>query len=714
MFKHAKHFLVSLFVIVCITNIYSTHIVGGELFYDYLGNNKYQVTLKLYRDCLNGQPNFGGLGEGDAILNVLDLNKDLAYQFLLGTPVVTKVIANTNNPCMKVPVGVCVEEGVYTKTITLPPIAGGYYLVYETCCRNTSILNLVSPGSQGSTYQTYVPGPELAPNNSSPRFDTYPSLYICQGKPLNFSHIATDPDGDSLVYSLQPAYDGFSNNQYVDYKTPYNGFYPLASNPPLAINPASGDLSGTPNLLGQWVVCVQVKEYRNGVLINTHYRDFQYNVISCVLTVIPDMADQTSKCQGNTIAFTNKSYSNFEMSYFWNFGVASVADDTSGIANPNYTFPDTGQYVVTLVINPGLACADSIKKTVYVYPKFDPQFNIPLGVQCIKSNTLHFNITGAYAANATFTSYFGATATPSVSSITTNSVVYSTPGSYPIKIYGKQFICSDSLIDTLRIIDRPFAQINNLPESVCDPGLITFSNGSYSDYPCQTIWNISNGSVYYEEEPTHVFTPPGNYSVNLTLIRSGVCPDTVSSPIYNVTVFPSPNAEFVITPSITSIFDPEITFESAAFGSVTNSVYDFGDGNSSNYMNDKHIYNAPGSYVVKQTVTNIYNCKDEKTKIVEVLPEFRFWVPNAFTPGDDNINDVFKPATLGVSNYIMEIYNRYGQKLFTTEDLSQGWNGTYKGEPCKEDVYTWKARYKNEVSNKIIIETGHVTLFNQQ
>ncbi len=222
MFKRAKHFFTFLFVVVCITNIYSTHIVGGELYYDYIGNNKYVVTLKLYRDCLNGQPNFGGLGEGEAILNVSNINKELAYQFLLGSPVVSKVPANTNNPCMKAPLGVCVEEGIYTKTITLPPIPGGYFLTYETCCRNTSILNLVSPGSQGSAYQTYVPGPEMAAGNSSPRFDTYPSLYVCQGKPINFSHVATDPDGDSLVYSLKPAYNGLG--AFVTYKNPYNGF----------------------------------------------------------------------------------------------------------------------------------------------------------------------------------------------------------------------------------------------------------------------------------------------------------------------------------------------------------------------------------------------------------------------------------------------------------------------------------------------------------
>ena len=84
MAKKIKHFLILLFVAFNVTNSFSTHIVGGELYYDHLGGNNYRITLKLYRDCLNGQPNFGGLGEGDAIINITNYTNDLMYQFVLG------------------------------------------------------------------------------------------------------------------------------------------------------------------------------------------------------------------------------------------------------------------------------------------------------------------------------------------------------------------------------------------------------------------------------------------------------------------------------------------------------------------------------------------------------------------------------------------------------------------------------------------------------
>ena len=713
MLKNFRYFLVAFALLICAES-HATHIVGGEVYYDFLGANKYRITLKLYRDCLNGQPNFGGLGEGDAILNVTNYNKDVIFQFILGVPVVSKVPASTNNPCMQSPNGVCVEEGVYTKTVTLPPLTGGYFLIYETCCRNGSVLNLIAPSGQGSTYKSYIPGPEKAPFNSSPHFNTYPSLYVCQGKPINFSHTAFDPEGDSLAYSLISAYNGLSTDSLVQYKSPFSGAYPMTSNPALNINPASGQITGLPTMIGQFVVCIQVREYRNGKLLSRHYRDFQYNVISCNILVDAGFADQPSKCMGTSMTFQNQSYSNFGMTHHWNFGVPTLSNDTSNVLSPTYLFQDSGKYLVTLIVNKGLPCADSIKKFVYVYPQFKPQFIVPPNPSCLKTNTLTYNITGTMQPTATFTSYFGSGANPSVSNLKTNNVVYNTPGVYPIKIYGRQFVCADSLIDSIVIIGRPTAQVDNLPATVCDPGSLKFLNSSTSEYPCNYVWTVSNGQTYYESQPTHTFSPPGTHSVLLTIFRGGACPDTILSPVYEVTVFPSPKADFVATPSITSIFDPEISFESSSVGGIVYMNYDFGDGTLSPYLNDKHTYLHPGVYKVSQTVINDYDCQDVTFRDVIIEAEFRFWVPNAFTPSQDGLNDVFKPLTIGVTDYKMDIFSRNGQKLFTTYSLNTGWDGFYKGEPCKQDTYIWKASYTNEVTKKRVTETGHVTLFNQQ
>jgi gliding motility-associated-like protein len=97
--------------------------------------------------------------------------------------------------------------------------------------------------------------------------------------------------------------------------------------------------------------------------------------------------------------------------------------------------------------------------------------------------------------------------------------------------------------------------------------------------------------------------------------------------------------------------------------------------------------------------------------LVKVLPEFRFWIPNAFTPGNkDGLNDVFKPIAIGVEDYTFLIFNRWGEQIYKTNDPESGWNGTYKGKPCTDDVYIWKCEFKNIVSQENESHVGHVTL----
>ncbi len=712
------------------------------MYYDKIGPNTYSVTLKVYRDCFGGVPPFDGQnGSSPALLHIFDNNGNLIQQLNLGIPVVTPVPPSINNPCIQTPGGVCVEEGRYTITVTLPPLTGGYHLVYQRCCRNNTILNLNNPGAAGATYKTFIPGPELALNNSSPRFNNFPPIFICNGFKISFDHSATDPDGDQLIYSLCPAFDGLdaccpiitvpglspnSNPSCVNpppicpsvavappypnvnYITPFSGTYPIASNPSLVINPSTGSLTGTPNLNGQWVVNVCVEEWRNGQLLSVHYRDFQFNVVTCSITVLSAIADQQSKCMGDSIKFTNTSVG--ASSYFWDFGVPNTQSDTSRLFSPYYVYPDTGVYYVTLIANPGKPCADTVVKPFYIYPSIDIHFP-KQNVQCLKNNSFNFSVQGTYINSATFSWNFSSAATPSTSTLKNPSnVVFTEPGKYFVKLVGKQYSCIDSFIDSVRILSRPKAIIENLPVSLCDPAYVSFSNGSVSEYPATYLWQMSSGEVYNSFEPSHLFSPTGVYNVSLTLIRGAPCPDTSKTSINTITVNPSPVADFVFSPTLTTIFDPQIFFESTSSPDAEKFYYDFGDGASSTYMNEIHVYQNHGTYPVKLEVRNRYDCKNEVTKNVKILPEFRFWIPNTFTPDGNGLNDVFMPIAIGVLDYRFEIYNRWGEKIFGTDNPQSGWDGTYKNKPCQQDVYVWLISFKNEVSKKFETRTGHVLL----
>lgn len=288
----------------------ATHIVGAELFYECTNpnTNTYSVTLKLYRDCLNGQAPF----DAQISLFVFNGTSGLIEQTktVLAPSQTPQINPNSYGPCVATPPQICVEEGIYTTTLVLPPTPGGYDIAWARCCRNQAIDNLVNPLGAGITFLASVPSPDqIGACNSMPQFDQVPPIFLCVNEAFSFDHSATDPDGDSLVYFLTNPYTGLNsigqgagnpqqggNDPTVDPfnnlmgPPPYqnvifaNGFSftnPFGSNN-FSLDPLTGFINVTPNQTGIFVFSVSVFEYRNGVLLSENRRDFQIHVIQCL------------------------------------------------------------------------------------------------------------------------------------------------------------------------------------------------------------------------------------------------------------------------------------------------------------------------------------------------------------------------------------------------------------------------------------------------
>jgi gliding motility-associated-like protein len=713
---------------------YATHIVGGEIIYDFLGNDQYRITLKVYRDCINGQAPF----DGNAIITVWTGTGDSVATHLIGSPIITNIPPTINNPCVQAPTNVCVEEGLYTYTLTLPPRTGGYYVVYQRCCRNNTILNLTAPGDQGSSYYTKIPGPEDAVVNSSPRFNNFPPIFVCNNVPFTFDHAATDPDGDQLVYSLCNAYAGLdaccpaingpvSNvpgcispppscppfapqppYPSVNYASGYNGGYPISANPAFTINAFTGFLSGRPNLVGQYVVCVCIQEIRGNKVLNTHFRDFQFNVTPCVVNVLSLMQEPVG-CIGPTVNFVNQSIGNVQLSYHWDFGVPVIQSDTSNLTNPTFVFPDTGVYVVTLIANPGKICSDTNRQTFYIYPGLQASFphHDP---QCLRFNAFNFSNSSTHVPQATFKWTFNSGTPPSSASKIPPTVTYDQPGKYFVKLWAKQFQCKDSLIDSIRIFDKPKAKINDSPVAACPPATVGFVNMSSSELPYVSNWKFSDGQTASGFEPVVIFPYVGVYSATLVITTTSICADTSIAVVKNVTVNPLPSSQFTLTPDTTTILDPEIKFLSMSSDDVSAWYYEFGDGGNSAYASPVHEYQMPGDYRVTLFVRNSFGCTDTSSRMVKIDPEYRFWIPNTFTPNGDGMNDLFHPVGIGWLEYEFEVYNKWGEKLFSTSETKRGWDGTFKGMPCEQDVYVYRITLVNEVTREGNTFIGHVNL----
>ena len=694
-----KHFFLLVLSLLSIRG-FSKHIVGGEIFYDYQGNNTYKITLKIYRDCFSG-----GAPYDDVVsIGVFDSTGKLVKTLSVDFPG-SNVISNTiNNPCLKPPSDVCVEEAAYITTVNLPPIAGGYDLSYQRCCRNNSISNIINPGGDGSTYTCHIPDPSLAPKNSSPRFTKFPPVFLCSNDPLFFDHAAKDPDGDSLVYEFTDPLEGGSTFNTtpnppppppytsVQWQATYNAQYPLSSSPAMSIDRSTGKITGTPNMLGQWVIGVRVKEYRNGKFLSSVQRDFQFNVVDCPNVTVSSIPSQTVYCFGMTVNFHNNSINGSK--WYWNFGDPTVSNDTSTAMAPTWTYSNSGSYTVILIANPGFTCADTAYTTFLIYPLLKPTF-VPGQPQCLPGNHFNFSAGGAYQGNGTFSWNFGKDATPATSGQqNVSNVVFSKPGVHPITLTVVENGCTVSYVDNVVVLDVPVLKYGPPPIAGCIPFTVHFSDSTFKD-PSVTkvVWDFGDGTFSTLSSPTHTYTQPGVYSVNLAVYTNNFCVGNLSFTVSNmITASPSPKAEMLASSTLISVANNAVIFTDLSEGSSNCWIY-FGDGDSTNSCNAMHSYPAEGTYTATMVAVNQYGCKNSYKVIIE--SDANFWIPNTFTPNFDGKNEVFLPVVERVDYFHLSIFDRWGNHIFESNDPTQGWDGTYKGRRCKEDIYVWKVEYTN-------------------
>lgn len=282
------------------------HIAGADFYYTCINplQNLYEFELWLYRDCTDPEG-----AEYDNPITVYIFRGDGS---LYQTQTVYLSQSAPWNPqgvnaCFLERPGTCLEEGVYTFTLTLPPRADGYYVGWARCCRNAAISNLADPLNMGITYLARIPPARRATCNSSPRFVQRPPFFLCAGHDFYFNHAATDADGDSLVYQIVPAYHSLNTQgqgavnpiqggspavgthnpmgpppyQTVSYASGYSYLQPFGLNGVCEIDSLTGLLHLRAMNPGLYVVAIAVLEFRNGEFLGETRRDMQFYVAPC-------------------------------------------------------------------------------------------------------------------------------------------------------------------------------------------------------------------------------------------------------------------------------------------------------------------------------------------------------------------------------------------------------------------------------------------------
>lgn len=523
----------------------ASHIVGGDIYYDYLGNNNYRFVVTVYRDCLSSGAQYDNpLSLGIYTQNGYYSDFSLSFPGSVILPVVF------NNPCVTPPSNICVEKAVYSTIVPLPPIQGGYTVSYQRCCRGPNITNLIAPDDTGLTLTTHIPGVETgAFVNSSPRFTNYPPLLLCNNDDLIFNHSAIDPDGDQLIYSLVTPWDGASSIAPAPNPPPGPPYFPVtwaggfsAANPlgagaTIAIDPNTGILTASPQMLGLFVVGIRVQEYRNGVLIGQTVRDFLFKVFNCnitmqaILPVQEDLSTFISYCQGLTVQFENDSYGG--TNYSWDFGVNGITTDVSTALEPTYTYPNPGIYNAMLVVNPGWPCTDTAYMLVNVNNEFNVSFTTVDSV-CVLNNSLDFVGITDGPASTTFSWNFGPNANPQTATTqNVNNVSFATSGFIPVTIDAEYGDCEASFTESIYIFPEPVAAIELPTGYECEGLTVTFGNNSSGTINYQ--WDFGVGGVQSDTsilfEPSFSFPAGGTYTVTLIGSSNDACSDTVTESI---------------------------------------------------------------------------------------------------------------------------------------------------------------------------------------
>ena len=488
----------------------------------------------------------------------------------------------------------------------------------------------------------------------------------------------------------------------------YSTATPLAGSPQVVIDPFTGLITGTPNIQGQHVVAICVDEFRDGELLSTVQRDFQFNITVCDNLVNAGINGTISSgetffitsCVDSTISIINTSFDEaFIDEYLWEFDIpGSTQPLTFSERDLLITFPGPGEYLGTMTLNPGQSgCSDEASVRVVISPPIEPDFSFEYDT-CVAEPVFFTDQTNITLLN--IDNYLWDFGDGNTSNERDPSHQYEEPGDKLVSLTITDTLgCSETFQQVVPWFPAPPIIIIEPSTSIgCPPEIITFENLSTPiDSTYLIEWNFGDGQTSSGLSPTTTYNIPGTYTVTVDITSPIGCfiSDTFPDLIF---VDSLPEAIFTISPPAgVSNFDPEIELTDLSFNSVFWDWKFAGGQDSSILQNPVYTFQDTGKQEVQLTVTSFFGCVDTLIQIVDVVPKVTYFMPNAFTPNEDGLNEVFEGVGFfrGIRDYKMGIWNRYGQLIYETTDINIGWNGRFKnsGKLSPNGVYIYRVSF---------------------
>ena len=656
-------FLIFLFLIGSINNSKGGHIIGGEMTYVCDGPGSipdtkvYTFTLTLYRGCVGAlfdNPD----GQTVGSVSIYQGDSNIEYQNItLGFPNIESINYNTSDPCLVVPPNVCGQSGAYTFSVELPVITESFHIVYQRCCRDVSIVNLVNPGDSGATF-----GIELLPAaqnlcNSSPVFNDFPTSIICVNENVNIDNTAIDSDGDLLVYSfcspllggsmldVAPNPDAPPPYNNIGFLAPYTETSPLGGSPEVIIDPASGALMGLVNTQGKFAVGICVEEYRNGELLSKVRRDYQFNISTCnpvndalanTPSNIVDGVYIYESCLDSTITFVNNSVTQNVFEYEWFFDLGnnqSLSFDTEDVT---VTFPGPGIYPGFMSINPGSNCSDTLFIEVNIQSEIGLDFDYSYD-SCLTNPIVFTPSTVIDQTNIDQWEWDFGDGNFSMESNPEHQ--YNNLGDWTVSLTATSDEgCSQTITDQITWFPIPEILITSDVQAGCIFTPITFTNlTSPIDNSYNIFWDFGDGNTSTESDPIHTYEAAGVYDVNVSITSPLGCTleKEYSEFITQSTVGLDFGYSYDSCSNNPIVFTPSTVIDEA---NVDQWEWEFGDGNSSMESNPEHQYDNLGNWMVSLTATSDEGCSETISDQVAWFP-----IPEILITSDVQAGCIFTP-----------------------------------------------------------------------
>lgn len=275
--------------------------------------------------------------------------------------------------------------------------------------------------------------------------------------------------------------------------------------------------------------------------------------------------------------------------------------------------------------------------------------------------------------------------------------------------------CIDSATVVLSQAQAPVVSFTSNSEGLCAPVIVTVNNDSNPN--TMYSWNFGDGTTLINNSSTFNYTywTSGNYQISVQAIDtltgcSANFSDTAFITIGGIT----PTADFTMNPNEINSSNPQVHFTNLSENG-TNYTWLFGDDETSTIENPDHIYQNPNhDYIIGLIVSNGDGCADTVFYTLHYTEDIVYYVPNTFTPDQDEFNNIFIPIfTPGYlpNDYLFVIYDRWGEKIFESTDVLIGWDGTYKNSGLMQTgIYTWKVEFKAKETGDKVSTVGHVNL----